>query len=556
MASNKYILNSDDELCKYHAALYTTSHGIWQTEEKCRIKKKSIEDIEYAIKQAELKNEFIEKQLQFTNTKIEGIMDNIVCMDKMIIFLYDTIAHLDVQYDKRVFSINKSKKDYELQLFLKTELWRKEEDRLNNIPEIKSLNMANSELESTKLEFEELLEHHEMLKEKIDNVEVENDQKRNNIVVQFVTAYIENLSLDENIKNDITLLRKLEAEYQEKLSQKNALLEFRKDKINKISHWIQIPYLLDSNMLDLKIDSLDKDLISSFNHDNISFQHKLVIKPPIPSNKPQVNESEVLDINDNTHLSNTDSLSPIKTNPQFDVNVNQCIRSISKKSKNSCFDNNKKLVNKDNLDLKIKKRKSNEVQSDFEFKKPPNLLPEQIQDTVKIDINKDKINSKNIQPCKKTKNMHEEINFTEYQKPVTSFHDTLTRSAEQSNVINATSEKTNIFDFAAVPYNEILSVNINRSFSDLGCDDDSDMDCSKTSSLFDPEFIEMYKSTYNGQHQYTQSNIANSGNGIFQQLHNELDTNNHTSNKASTSKEFSNLNEPYQSHFMSSDLFK
>lgn len=47
----------------------------------------------------------------------------------MIISLYDTLAHLEVQYDKRVFSINKSKSDYELQLFFKTELWRKEEVR-------------------------------------------------------------------------------------------------------------------------------------------------------------------------------------------------------------------------------------------------------------------------------------------------------------------------------------------------------------------------------------------------------------------------------------------
>lgn len=50
-------------------------------------------------------------------------------MDRMICSLYDTLAHLEVQYDKMIFSINKSKTDYELQIFLKTELWRKEEVR-------------------------------------------------------------------------------------------------------------------------------------------------------------------------------------------------------------------------------------------------------------------------------------------------------------------------------------------------------------------------------------------------------------------------------------------
>lgn len=42
------------------------------------VKKKSIEKIEYATIQAEIKNEFIEKQLQFTKSKIEEIRDSIV----------------------------------------------------------------------------------------------------------------------------------------------------------------------------------------------------------------------------------------------------------------------------------------------------------------------------------------------------------------------------------------------------------------------------------------------------------------------------------------------
>lgn len=42
------------------------------------VKKKSIEEIEYATKHAEIKNEFIEKQLQFTKSKIEEVRDTIL----------------------------------------------------------------------------------------------------------------------------------------------------------------------------------------------------------------------------------------------------------------------------------------------------------------------------------------------------------------------------------------------------------------------------------------------------------------------------------------------
>lgn len=45
---------------------------------------------------------------------------------------------------------------------------------MNNIPEIKSLNMANSELENTKFELEELLKRHESLKDQIAKAEEEN----------------------------------------------------------------------------------------------------------------------------------------------------------------------------------------------------------------------------------------------------------------------------------------------------------------------------------------------------------------------------------------------
>lgn len=48
-------------------------------------------------------------------------------MDNIIISFYETLAHLEVEYKKKKSSINKTKNDYELQLFIKMELWQKEE---------------------------------------------------------------------------------------------------------------------------------------------------------------------------------------------------------------------------------------------------------------------------------------------------------------------------------------------------------------------------------------------------------------------------------------------
>lgn len=48
-------------------------------------------------------------------------------MDNIILSFYETLAHLEVEYKKKEFAINKSKNDYELQLFIKMELLQKEE---------------------------------------------------------------------------------------------------------------------------------------------------------------------------------------------------------------------------------------------------------------------------------------------------------------------------------------------------------------------------------------------------------------------------------------------
>lgn len=48
-------------------------------------------------------------------------------MDRIILSFYETLAHLELEYDKKKFLINKSKQEYELQLFIRMELVQKEE---------------------------------------------------------------------------------------------------------------------------------------------------------------------------------------------------------------------------------------------------------------------------------------------------------------------------------------------------------------------------------------------------------------------------------------------
>jgi len=48
-------------------------------------------------------------------------------MDNITIALNETLAHLEIQYEKKKYTVNKSKCKYELQLFIRMELWQKEE---------------------------------------------------------------------------------------------------------------------------------------------------------------------------------------------------------------------------------------------------------------------------------------------------------------------------------------------------------------------------------------------------------------------------------------------
>lgn len=52
--------------------------------------------------------------------------------DRITMCLNETIAHLEVQYKNRIFSIDKSRNDHELQLFIRLELFHKDEVRKLN----------------------------------------------------------------------------------------------------------------------------------------------------------------------------------------------------------------------------------------------------------------------------------------------------------------------------------------------------------------------------------------------------------------------------------------
>lgn len=50
-------------------------------------------------------------------------------MDNIIFTLYETLSNLEMQCRKKEFLKNKSRSNYELQIFIRMELWQKEEVR-------------------------------------------------------------------------------------------------------------------------------------------------------------------------------------------------------------------------------------------------------------------------------------------------------------------------------------------------------------------------------------------------------------------------------------------
>ncbi|KAL4149244.1 hypothetical protein QTP88_003226 [Uroleucon formosanum] len=422
----------NNDLSKFNLTFYESSIELWRIEKKCCLKVKSIEEIENSTKQVTLENEWIEKQLHDTKTRINEYRENIVSIDNIIIALNETLAHLEIQHLKKTFLVNKSKYEYELQLFIRMELWKKEEERLNNIPEVKLLKTAESELKNTKLEYEELLQNLQNLVKKIEITTKENDEKQNNIIIQYAKVYVEMISLNKREKNCKTLLKKLDTEYNEKFHMKNALLETQKNKINKVSFFSHTPNKFEPKMFDINLNSLGQVLnpnlssSNTYNHADFNYDKDMDIKDSKSNNKSKKNVTFHLLSEDKTTLETSDeNVDAYKNINTFIVETNenknndsaqliniqnvkestiQFTKNDTIESKETPYKNRDKHLNDDSLNSFTNKRKTIGEQSEFEFKKPNTPVKD-----------KNKINSTIIQPIKmKTnKNILVDSNFNQ-----------------------------------------------------------------------------------------------------------------------------------------------
>ncbi|XP_016663128.1 putative uncharacterized protein DDB_G0282133 [Acyrthosiphon pisum] len=531
---NDSSMNKD--LSKLHLSFHESSIELWRTQEMCRLKLKSIKEIERSTQLVTLENEFIEKQLHDTKSRINEVRENIVSFDNINNSLSETLAHLEIQYEKKKFTINKSKCEYEKQLFVRTELWKKEEERLNNIPEVKLLKIADSELENTKLEYEELLLHLKNLVEKIDIATKENDEKRNNIIIQYAKVYTEMMSLNKREENCKTLLMKLNTEFKEKCHIKNALLETQKNKINKVSLWSHTPSKFEPKLFDVKLNSLGQHLnpnlsySSNYNHADFTYdKDDMDINNSYSNNKPKKNvtfhsfseDKITLETSDenvaaykniNTFLVETteninNNSAQLKNVQNLEQSTIQCNKNNKIESKEMHFNNINNPMNDGDLNAHTNKSKTIDVQSDFEFKKP--YAP--VQD-------KNKINSTIIQPRKMKTNkiIHMDNNFN--QEKVEALRLSMDshnndrnlidkdhsqklnslKSIEQSNIKNLDSDNINIFNNSSQ-----LHVNVSNEPQKAVPDDggwnfcsDSMSQNSANSSFSDCDLSESYENTH------------------------------------------------------------
>uniref|UniRef100_A0A2S2NSN5 Uncharacterized protein n=1 Tax=Schizaphis graminum TaxID=13262 RepID=A0A2S2NSN5_SCHGA len=473
-----------NDLSKFNLTFYESSIELWRTEEMCRLKVKSIEEIERSAEQVTLENEWIEKQLHDTKSRIDEVKENIVSIDNITFSLNETLAHLEIQYKKKEFTLNKSKCEYELQLFIKMELWQKEEERLNNIPEVKLLKIADSELKNTQLEYEELLINLQDLVEKINIATRENDEKRNHIIVEYANVYIEMLSLNKREENCKTLLKKLNAEYNEKCCMKNLLLESQNKRVNKLLFWSHTPSTFDSNIFDMKLNSLSQDNLmpnltysSNFNHDNFTHDKVDINIQKSKLNKPKKNVTFFLSSDDKISLEtnyedvnickNLDALTE-EINESINNNFSQLenivedstIQFTKNESKEVHFEDKDKYMDHDgDLNSHTNVSKTTDVLSDIKFKKPYNS----VQDTSII-------NPKIIQPSKmKTnKNINMDNNcFQEKVKPLSFSINSNNYNNKDSRLINEDQlQKNAVKSFEHSNLKKFNSNNINI-FNDL-----------------------------------------------------------------------------------------
>ncbi|XP_060845792.1 putative uncharacterized protein DDB_G0282133 [Rhopalosiphum padi] len=609
-----------NDLSKFNLTFYESSIELWRIEEMCRLKVKSIEEIKHAAEQVTLENEWVEKQLHDTKSRLDEVRENIVSFDNIIFSLNETLAHLEIQYKKKEFALNKSKCEHELQLFIKMELWQKEEERLNNIPEVKLLKIADSELKNTQLEYEELLINLQDLVEKINIATRENDEKRNHIIVEYANVYIEMLSLNKREENCKTLLRKLNAEYNEKCCMKNVLLESQNKRVNKLLFWSHTPSTFDSNIFNMKLNSLSQDHLtpnltysSNYNHDNFTYDKDDVNIQNSKLNKPKKNVTFLLSSDDKISLETNDEDVNICKNldvltEEINENINNnfsqleniledsTIQFPKKESKEIHFENKDKHMDHDgDLNSYTNISKTTDVLSDIKFKKPYNS----VQDTSII-------NPKIIQPSKMKTNKNINMDNNCYQEKVKplSFsmnnknydnkdsrlinEDQLQKNAvkslEHSNLKKFNSDNINIFNDLS-QLHENVSDNQNKELSDEFwnfCTEPMSQN-SGNSSLCGSDLSELFGNSYDiSQYQdnslFHFSNSFNNNSDInpesnFQRLIPEQPTNfifnpslSESSKKRNTKKNVSinettsgtsnNFTQPNKSNCLPSDQFR
>lgn len=198
-------------------------------------------------------------------------------------------------------------------------------------------------------------------------------------------------------------------------------LLFYFQKLNNTPLWTFDFYTHDSKIIDLKLDSLKKNLklnfkYSNFNNPKLSYKEKLDIEPSKFKNKPKKNvtfllpsEDKISDKNDiitlntyknvNTNLVDTNiskdnmctNSTFIKDIPKLNVDTDKLLKTVFIDPIKKNVDH-KKIKDISDIDFQTNKRKKTKtnVQFDFQFKKPNN--PVQIE----IDENKTQTNSNTV----------------------------------------------------------------------------------------------------------------------------------------------------------------
>lgn len=169
--------------------------------------------------------------------------------------------------------------------------------------------------------------------------------------------------------------------------------------------WSHTPSTFDSKILDLKFDLLCQDLkpnSSNHNHEDFTYEKKEVIEHSKLNNKQKKNVTFLLSTEDKISQENNDenvdafknlnsvllesndiinkSSSQLKNNLYVKESTNKSLKNDLIESKEIHFETREKRMNDGDLDYYTNKRKTIDVQPDYELKK----TYKPVQDTNKI----------------------------------------------------------------------------------------------------------------------------------------------------------------------------